>query len=266
MSDNNEELSVIKETKNYVTRITLNKPEKGNVVNNDNLPLIHKYIKESIASNECRIIVIQGKNNVFCRGMDFNNLIKNAGQEIKDEFSKPYKDVVKIIRNSPKPVIASIDGDVLAGGMGIALACDIILATRRSVFGLSEVLFGIIPAYVFPFLLERVSYKRARYIVLSSKKFSAEAAYDFGIVDEVVEDDKLEKKLKEYLQRLLYSSPDALSLTKEYSDKLTDNKIDDSINFAQKQLTDLLNNKDNIETIKSFLEGERPKWAVSYKK
>ena len=150
--------------------------------------------------------------------------------------------------------------------MGIALACDIIIATNRSIFGLSEVLFGIIPAYVFPFLLERVSFKRARYMVLSSKRFSAFDACKFGIVDEVVEDDKLERKLKEYIKRLLYSSPSALSLTKEYSDKLTDNKIDDSINYAQNQLTELLNNKENIKTIKSFLEGEKPNWAISYKK
>lgn len=267
MSDNSKEPSVIQHTHNFVSFITLNNPQNGNAVNNDNLPLLFDHIKESIDSDECRIIVIQGKDKVFCRGMDFKNLIKNTdfNAKIKNEFTDPYKNVVKIIRNSPKPVIAAIDGDVLAGGMGIALSCDIILSTKSSIFGLSEVLFGIIPAYVFPVLLERVSYKRARYMILSSKRFTAQEAYEFGMVDNIADDDKLDKTLKNYLKRLLYSSPNALALTKEYSDKLSDNDIDRSLDIAQKQLTELLNNKDNINTIKLFLEGEKPKWAVSYK-
>jgi len=257
--------TVIRELHNNVLFITLNNPENGNTVNNDNLSLLKDFLLEGIGNNECRVIVIEGKNGIFSRGMDFKNLLKNADNGIKEDFSTPYKDVVKIIRNSPKPVIGKIDGDVLAGGMGIALACDILIATKRSIFGLSEVLFGIIPAYVYPFLLERVSFKKARNLVLSSKRFDAFTAYELGIIDEVVEDDKIDKKLKEYLQRLLYSSPKALALTKKYADELTNNKIDEALDYAQKQLTELLNNKDNINTIKSFLEGEKPPWALSYK-
>ena len=123
----NNKLSVLYEEKCFVANILLNKPENGNVVNNDNLSLIKKYLNNAISSENIRVILFEGKDQVFCRGMDFKNLLKNADQGIKDEFHEPYKDVVKLIRNSTKPVIAKIDGDVLAGGMGIALACDIIL-------------------------------------------------------------------------------------------------------------------------------------------
>lgn len=261
----NDELSVIYDKTSYVANIILNKPDNGNVVNNENLFLIKKYLNDAISSEDIRLIVIEGKDQIFCRGMDFKNLLKNADKEIKDTFHEPYKDVVKTIRNSPKPVIAKIDGDVLAGGMGIALACDIIIATNRSLFGLSEVLFGIIPAYVFPLLLERVNYKKARFLILTSKRLKAIDAYKYGIIDELCEDDKINKITKDYIKRLLYSSPDALKLTKEYSDKLTDNKFDQAIDYAQKQLTELLNNNKNINAIKLFLEGEKPEWAVSYK-
>lgn len=237
----------------------------GNVVNNENLPLMLEYVNEAINSDETRVIVIEGKDGKFSRGMDFNNLLQSADSEIKDDFHKPYREVVLAIRNSPKPVIAKVEGEVLAGGMGIALACDIIIAAESSNFGLSEVLFGIIPAYVFPLLLERVSYKKARFMILTSKRISAKDALNDGIVDEVTEDDRVEKVLKDYLKRLLYSSPDALALVKKYSDKLTDNKIAESLDFAQKQLTELLNNEKNVNAIKTFLEGEKPEWAVSYK-
>lgn len=261
-----ENPSVLSVTKSYVTRIILNNPENGNAVNNDNLPLIHKYLLEAINSDECRVIVIEGRDGIFCRGMDFKNLINNAADsEIKAEFSTPYKDVVLTIRNSPKPVIAKVEGEVLAGGMGIALACDIIIASESSTFGLSEVLFGIIPAYVFPFLVERVPYKKARFLILSSRRFGSDEAFRYGMVDEIAPDDKIERVLKNYLKRLLYSSPEALALTKSYSDELTNCKIEEAVDFAQKQLTELLNNPENINTIKDFLEGEKPKWAVSYK-
>ena len=261
----NNEKSVLLEIKSFVAKITLNNPENGNAVNDDNLLLMLDFLKESINSNDVRIIVIQGREQIFCRGMDFKNLLNNYQSGIRADFSTPYKNVVKMIRNSPKPVIAKIDGDVLAGGMGIALACDIVLASRRSIFGLSEVLFGIIPAYVFPFLLERVSYKKARFLVLSSKRLNSQEAFEIGIVDEIAENDKIEKLLKDYIKRLLYSSPLALALTKRYSDELTNCQIETQIDFAQKQLTELLNDDKNILAIKSFIEGEKPEWAVSYK-
>ena len=150
--------------------------------------------------------------------------------------------------------------------MGIALACDIVIATKRSIFGLSEVIFGIIPAYVFPFLLERVPLKKARFIVLSSKKFSAEDYYKFGIIDDIAEDDKLEKKLTEYIKRLLCSSPYALSLVKTYSDKISGKEITDAVKTAGVQLTELLNNKKSVGAIKAFLEGEPIEWMTKYRR
>ena len=147
------EKSVLYDLHNHVARIKLNRPKQGNVVNEDNLGLLNQYLDDAVNDENCRVIVIEGSCGVFSRGMDFKNLLKNSGEEISLEFSRPYIDGVMKIRNSPKPVIAAIDGEVLAGGMGIALSCDIVLATEQSLFGLSEVIFGLIPAYVLPFLL-----------------------------------------------------------------------------------------------------------------
>lgn len=261
MSDN-----VLKITENYVTKIILNKPETGNLINKDNMLSLSDSLKEAVDSKDCRVIVIQGKDGIFCNGLDFSEVIENIGDEITKEFIEPYKDVLKIINTSPKPVIAAIDGSVLAGGMGIMLASDVIVATRTSKFGFSEVLFGLIPALVFPFLLERVSFKKARYLTLTSKNFYAEEAYSIGIIDDIAEDSEdLEKIVSRHLKRFLYSSPDALFLVKEYSDKLTESRINSSVEYAQDVLLRLLNNKRNTNAIKMFLEGGLPDWAVRLK-
>ncbi|MCP4602852.1 MAG: enoyl-CoA hydratase/isomerase family protein [Proteobacteria bacterium] len=258
--------AVLYDLHSHVARITLNRPEIGNVVNIDNLKLLNQYLIDANENPDCRAVVIEGSSGVFSRGMDFQFMIKQSEKGIGREFSEPYIKAVMQIRNSDKPVIAAVDGEVLAGGLGIVLASDIVIATHRSVFGLSEVVFGIIPAYVFPLLLERVSFKKARFMVLSSRKFSAEEAYLFGLVDELIENDKLDKSLTIYLKRLLASSPEALSLTKTYSNNISQKKIEESIEMAGKQLTELLNDKKNLEAIKSFQEGEKLPWTVKYRR
>ena len=259
------ELSLLKKTEGYVVRIILNSPQTANVIAKENMLLLRRYLEEAIAASECRVIVIEGTNGVFCKGLDFSSIAKMKEDTIPKDFTDPYKNVLKLMYKSPKPVIASIDGEVLAGGMGLVLAADIVIATARSSFGLSEVLFGLIPAYVLPFLLERVSFKKARFLILTSKTFNAKEAHELGIVDEIFEKDNLHRGLKEYIKRLLYSSPDALKLTKSYSDSLKTNNIDLYLEDAQKTLSTLLSNKQNIEAIKLYLEGELPGWGVVYK-
>jgi len=260
-----EESNILKVCDSYVSRIILNAPKSGNVIAEENMELFLQYFKEAVESDTCRVIVIEGREGVFCRGLDFNYIVKDANISNADTFANLYKNILKLIYYSPKPVIAAIDGEVLAGGMGLILAADIVIATERSTFCLSEVLFGLIPALIFPFLLERVSFKTARFLVLSSSKIDACKADRIGVVDEVIKDGDLEKELKQHLKRLLFSSPDALALTKRYSDKLQNINLDSKLEHAQKTLAQLLKNKDNIKAINSFLDGGHPDWVISYK-
>ncbi len=259
--------AVLFDLHSHVARITLNRPEKGNVVNQENLEMLREYLLAAEQDKECRAVVIQGREGVFSRGMDFGFMLKQSEKEGIDlDFGAPYARAVLQIRNSSKPVIAAVDGEVLAGGTGIALAADIVVATERSVFGLSEVLFGIIPAYVFPLLLERVSFKRARCMVLSSAKFDARTAFQFGVFDEVVPEERLEKTLTGHLKRLLFASPDALAAVKRYSDDIFGEKMDDAMKKAANQLSSLLKETKNTDAIKAFMEGEMMPWAVRYRK
>ena len=251
----------------HTARITLNRPETGNVVNAENLALLRDLVIRAEEDKDIRAVIIEGKDGVFSRGMDFKFMLGKAKDEgISLDFGSPYAEAVLKIRNCRKPVVAAIDGEVLAGGTGIALACDIVLATQRSMFGLSEVLFGLIPAYVFPLLLERVSIKRARCIVLSSEKLTAKAAERFGIFDKVVEDDALEKALTGVLKRLLFSSPDALAVVKAYSDDIFGRKMEDAMVRAERQLSALLQDKRNTDAVQAFQEGDMPSFAQRYKK
>ncbi len=251
----------------HVARITLNRPEAGNVVNEENLTKITEFIVAAENDPDIRAVVLEGRDGVFSRGMDFRFMLGKAKEGgIADNFGAPYATAVLSIRNAKKPVIAAVDGEALAGGCGLVLACDIVIATQRSIFGLSEVLFGIIPAYVFPLLLERVPLKRARFLVLSSEKLSADTALRFGIFDQVVADDALEKALTVQLKRLLFASPGALAVVKSYSDAIFGKKIEDAMVLAEHQLSTLLRDKQNTDAVSAFLEGEMPAFSLRYKK
>lgn len=259
--------SVRYDVHSHVARITLNDPERGNVVNLENLNRIYDLVVEAERDDTCRAIVLEGSGGVFSRGMDFGFMLNTRDKEgIDSDFGAPYARCVLKIRNATKPVIAAIDGEVVAGGCGLALACDIVIATERSRFGLTEVLFGIIPAYVFPLLLERVSLKRARYLVLTSEKLSAAEAKTFGIFDQVVPDEKLEKALAAALKRLLFASPEALSIVKTYSDDIFSERLKTAMEKAALQLSSLLEDRRNTDAIKGFMEGDKMPWVVKYKR
>jgi len=254
---------VMYKTEKHTAFITLNSPHTGNTVNRENLGLITHYIQMAIHDDDIRAIVLKGKDGVFCRGMDFH-LVFNEPET--DTFTTPYMETILAIRNAIKPVICVIDGEVLAGGIGLVCASDIVLCTETSHFGLSEVYFGLIPAYVFPLLLERIPFKKARYMAISARKIDAGEAHTIGLVDEVVPGDSLMKKVSEYLQRILFSSPDAISLVKRYSDTLCERELPKAMEKARTQLEALLQNKQNLKAIRAFQNGEKLPWSINYRK
>ncbi|MFC1607184.1 enoyl-CoA hydratase/isomerase family protein [Candidatus Latescibacterota bacterium] len=258
------ELTVKHSIDDCVASITLNSPSTGNVINQSNLKLLENCIRQSIDAEDCRVIVLQGKDGVFSKGMDFKGLTGKAAFD--NQLTEPYKNILKLIHHSPKPVIAFVDGEVLAGGMGLALCCDIVLATRRSSFGLSEVMFGLIPALVTPVLLKRLPIKKAQYLILSSKTLSADEALTMGLIDELCRDGELARKhLKTCISRLLYSSPKALTLAKSFIASIQDQSFETALDQAQDQLTSLMNDDANTSAIQAFLAGDKPDWAVAYK-
>jgi polyketide biosynthesis enoyl-CoA hydratase PksH len=251
------------EIEKHTAFITLNTPETGNTVNCENLELIKDYIREAVTDDGVRAIVLQGKDGVFCRGMDFTMLFKPLASV---HFTVPYMETVLAIHNAEKPVICLVDGEVLAGGMGLVCASDIVLCSETATFGLSEVYFGLVPAYVFPLLLERVAFKKARYLAISSRKIDAREALSIGLADDVVPSHAMKRTLKEYLQRILFSSPEAISLVKRYSDTLLEQELSSALGKARIQLESLLKNKKNLDAIKAFQAGEPLPWSMSYRK
>jgi len=153
-------------------------------------------LDEAEADHECRVVVLAGQKHFFCTGMDF---VESSQSSVPTEThaGAEYMALLKRLASCGKIVIANVDGAVLAGGMGLAAASDLVVATPESTFGLPEALWGLLPANVMPFLIRRVGFQPAYRLTLTTETISAAEAWRIGLVDTLTEkpDDEIRRAL-----------------------------------------------------------------------
>jgi enoyl-CoA hydratase/carnithine racemase len=178
---------------------------------------------------------------------------------------RAYSELLSRMRAHPKLILALVDGEVKAGGIGIVAAADMVLASQRSTFQLSEVFLGLLPANVLPFLAERVGAHRAAYLTLSARTLSAEEAHAQGLADEVFAQDALEKETRSFLRTLLRASPYALARGKRFTREISGCTRDAACEKAQQTLLEMAARSEVRDAISSFEEGGLPPWSMRFK-
>lgn len=250
-----------------VSVIVLNNSEKGNILNPQGLELLFQILNQSLQDKSTRLIILKSNGSNFCLGMDFVSLlaINNKMDEVEQAIDN-YIKLLETIYISPKPVLCLVNGAVKAGGVGLMAACDIIIASENSSFELSEILFGLIPANVLPYLFPlRISPQKIRYLVMTSKKLLANEAKQINLIDEVFSIDQLEKETKAIIKNILRASPKALSEIKQFTTEINQEMIDVIRIKARAKLLELIKDPENIKAIQAFQQGNTPGWFEKYK-
>jgi enoyl-CoA hydratase/carnithine racemase len=254
-----------------VAVITLNDGEHGNLLDPESLGQLAGAIARSQSDPAVRAVLLRSRGPSFCLGMDLG---KVAQAELDDETSRAaassaisaYADLLDGIFSSRLPFLCLLQGDVKAGGVGLACACDIVVATPDATFEMAEVLFGIIPANVLPYLLAvRVPVQKARYLVMSSRKLDAEEALRLNLVDELVASADVEKRVREILKRLLRSNPSALADVKAFTSEILGRQPREAGLIARQKLLDMLKDSSVAAGIKAFQEGDLPSWSSPFR-
>ncbi|HEX7511047.1 MAG TPA: enoyl-CoA hydratase/isomerase family protein [Chitinivibrionales bacterium] len=247
--------------------ITLSNSKEGNRLNTHVLTQCSSALTLAGSREDIRAVLIRSNGPTFSQGMDFGALV-SCGWEKKliEESVELYADLLYSMYTLPKPVIAVVEGDIKAGGVGLASAADIILGSPDANFELAEVFFGLIPANVLPFIAGlRVSYQKARALILSAKKIDAMEALRIGLLDEVYPKLELEKNLKNLLKRLLAFSPRALAETKKFTGKLFPANLPALMTDAKAAFLSLVLDREVQTGIESFLQGGVLPWGVRFK-
>jgi methylglutaconyl-CoA hydratase len=243
--------------------ITLSRSSEGNRLNIVSLKELHAALHAALDDKGVRAVLLRSNGAVFSLGLDFSAVAdENSSAE---EAVGLYRGILYTLFTCAKPVISVVQGDVKAGGLGIVCASDIVLAAEHASAELSEVIFGLIPANVLPYVLQtRISVSKARYVILTAKRMDAREAYRLGLFDEVFPPEQLEKGVKKICKQLFRSSPEALARTKAFTAKLMETPFSRRPALAEGELLEIFGNKDSRQAIIQFQEGELPSWFASF--
>jgi methylglutaconyl-CoA hydratase len=207
---------IIYEMRDGVARITLNRPDKRNALDGELVGELKAAFGASAADDACHVVLLAGAGTDFCSGADLANLEKTAQNSVLDNMAdaRATADLFLMMRNHPRPVVAAVQGRALAGGCGIATACDIILAAQSAQFGYPEVNIGFVPAMVMAILRRSVSEKAAFELVVTGETVSAARAHELGLVHRVFADNQFAAEVEGYVSRLAAMSTSAVMLSK----------------------------------------------------
>lgn len=199
-----------------VARITLNRPEKRNALNEKLVSGIKAALHKANAEGAVRVVVITGAGQDFCSGADLESLRKVSEASVSEnvEDARSLMDLFELIRQLPVPIVAAVRGRALAGGCGLASACDLVLAASSARFGYPEVKIGFVPAMVMAILKRNVSEKRAFELLTKGAEISAEEAKQFGLVNQVFNDETFDDDVNAYVRVFETVSRSAVALTK----------------------------------------------------
>jgi methylglutaconyl-CoA hydratase len=199
-----------------VARITLNRPEKKNALNDALIAGLKKALDQANEDDALRVVVITGAGEDFCSGADLTALQKISTASVAEnvEDARSLMELFLMIREVHLPVVAAVRGRALAGGCGLASACDIVLASSNARFGYPEVKIGFVPAMVMAILRRNISEKRAFELITRGNQFSAAEAMQFGLINQVFDDENFDAEVDSYARGFEHMSTSAIALTK----------------------------------------------------
>jgi methylglutaconyl-CoA hydratase len=211
-----ESSPVIYSIEGAVALLTLNRPDKRNALNDALVYGLKEALRQADETEAVRVVVITGAGADFCSGADLSALQKISESSIIEnlEDAQSLMELFALIRRVRVPVVAAVRGRALAGGSGLATACDIVLAARTAVFGYPEVKIGFVPAMVMAILRRNVSEKRAFELITRGAQISADEAERIGLVNRVFDDAVFESEVEAYVQEFEKVSRSAVVLTK----------------------------------------------------
>ena len=216
MSEADNSSSVLYEAEGAIARITLNRPEKRNALNEALIAGLKNALRKASDDAAVRAVVISGAGSDFCSGADLASLQKIADGSVAENAvdARSLLDLFVLMRQVQIPVVAAVRGKALAGGCGLASACDIVLASASARFGYPEVKIGFVPAMVMAILRRNVSEKRAFELITRGAEIDAAEAKRFGLVNQVYGDEDFDAEVTTYLGGFEKMSRSAVALTK----------------------------------------------------
>jgi len=246
-----------------IARVTLNRPELRNAFNEQSIAELALAFDELGRNELVRAIVLGANGPAFCAGADLNWMKKMAGYSDSENRADAMRlaDMLRTIYACTKPVVAKVQGDCYAGGMGLVAACDIAVSADTANFCLSEVKLGLIPATISPYVIKAMGEQAARRYFLTAERFDAQEAHRIGFVHEIVPAADLDTKVAGIVQALANNSPNAVREAKTLVRDVVGQPVTPALlEDTAQRIAGIRASLEGREGVASFLEKRRPSW------
>jgi methylglutaconyl-CoA hydratase len=245
-----------------VATVTLDSESNRNALSRALVSQLDERLNAALADAGARLIVLTGAGQVFCSGADLKDRSAPA-QSGAGSVTGPggLVAILKTILNSPKPVIARVNGPTRAGGLGLVAACDIAVAVDSATFAFSEVRIGLIPAIISVVCIPRMGAARCRELFLTGDTFTADQAVDFGLLNRAVPPEQLEEAVTGYAASILKGAPGALAGCKRLTREVPGMDIDAAFEMTAAQSAAFFASDEAREGMVAFAEKRAPRWA-----
>ena len=246
-----------------VATIWMNRPDLHNAFDENLIAELTAACVALDADPDVRILVLAGRGKSFSAGADLNWMKRAANNGVDDNLNdaRALAGMLRTLAEMKKPTIARVQGAALGGGMGLASACDIAIASTRAVFATSEVKFGIIPSAISPYVLRAIGARQAYRYFQSAERIDAARAREIGLVHEAVAPEQLDAKVKEIVDALIQGGPLAQAAAKELIRAVDNQSINDHVvEDTAHRIAHLRATPEAREGIAAFLDKRQPNW------
>jgi methylglutaconyl-CoA hydratase len=246
-----------------IVTLTLNRPEVHNALDAELIDSLSHELR--VHAGDVKAVILRGAGRSFCAGADLAYMEKAKDFTEKEnlEDARQLAGLFHEIRTFPGVVVAAVQGAAIGGGVGLVAACDVVLASRRARFQLSEVRLGLIPAVISPFLIERMGQGACRAPVLLGHRFHAEEALRRGLVDRLVEVEDFEESIENLIEEIALTAPKALEEAKGLLHRISAGIVKDVFEDTARTIARIRVGKEAQEGLSAFLEKREPSWRLS---
>lgn len=243
-----------------VATITLNQPDRRNALSYPMLDELVTAFGEAREDEAVRCVVLTGAGSVFSAGGDISGFATDVPLTDKHYASMRFLQVFRSIAELGKPTICRANGHVVAGGLGVALACDLVIAGDQAKFSTPEINIGLFPFMIMAIIYRNVPRKKANEMLLLGEKLTAAQAVEFGLINKAVPEAELDQAVGEWAKKLASKAPVVMRLGHDSMVNQQDLPYFSALEYLHTQLTVTLGTEDAVEGAMAFFEKRDPVW------
>jgi methylglutaconyl-CoA hydratase len=246
-----------------ITTVTLNRPDVRNAFNEELIAELTEWALR-VEVGVTRVAVLQGAGPVFSAGADVNWMAKMAGYTRDENLADAERAAAMFnaLDRIPVPLIGRIQGAALGGGSGLAAVCDVVVAADDAKFGFTEVILGILPGMISPYVVRKIGIGNARELCLSGTRFDAARAKAIGLISEIVPADRLDDAVERHAQLFLKAAPGAVAKAKALLRQVHGRLPEDVVGLTTAAIADQRVSPEGQEGLKAFLEKRPAAWLT----